>query len=60
MIIPHGKHEIVFRYEPKSAKTGVTVSIASNIALAIIIIISIIIQIITAFKRKNKIQNIEA
>ena len=60
MIIPQGKHEIVFSYEPKSAKTGATVSLASNIALAIIIIISIIIQIITAFKRKNKIQNIEA
>ena len=60
MIIPQGKHEIVFRYEPKSAKTGATVSIASNIALAIIIIISIIMQIITAFRHKNKTQNQEA
>ena len=60
MIIPQGKHEIVFRYEPKSAKTGATVSFASNIALAIIIIISIIMQIITAFRRKNKTQNQEA
>ncbi|MBO7572007.1 MAG: hypothetical protein J6T48_07635 [Bacteroidales bacterium] len=60
MIIPQGKHEIVFRYEPKSAKTGATISIASNIALAIIIIISIIMQIITAFRHKNKTQNQEA
>ena len=57
MIIPQGKHEIVFSYEPKSAKTGATVSIASNIVLAIIIIISIIMQIITVFKSKNKTQN---
>lgn len=60
MIIPQGKHEIIFRYEPKSAKTGATVSFASNITLAIIIIISIITQIITAIKRKNKTQNQEA
>ena len=60
MIIPQGKHEIVFRYEPKSAKIGATVTLASNIILAIIIIISIIMQIITAFKRKNNIQNEEA
>ena len=60
MIIPQGKHEIVFRYEPKSAKIGTTVSIASNIALAIIIIISIIMQTITAIRRKNKTQNQEA
>lgn len=60
MIIPQGKHEIVFRYEPKSAKTGATISIASNIALTIIIIISIIMQIITALRHKNKTQNQEA
>lgn len=60
MIIPQGKHEILFRYEPKSTKTGSTVSIASNIALATIIIISIIMQIIAAFRRKNKTQNQEA
>ncbi|MBO7133945.1 MAG: YfhO family protein [Bacteroidales bacterium] len=57
MIIPQGKHEIEFRYEPQSAKTGATVSIASNIVLAIIIIISIILQVITSYRRKHNIQN---
>lgn len=48
--LPAGKHEIEFRFEPKSYSTGRTISILSNI----LVILSIIAAIFISVKRSNK------
>jgi Predicted membrane protein len=50
LALPAGKHEIEFRFEPKSYSTGRTISILSNI----LVILSIIAAIFISAKRSNK------
>jgi len=48
--LPQGKHDIEFRFEPKSYSTGRTISILSNI----LVILSIIAAIVMTVKRPVK------
>ena len=50
MQVPAGKHEIQFKLEPKSFATGRTITILSNILIALSIVIALIIY----FRSKNK------
>jgi uncharacterized membrane protein YfhO len=50
MQVPAGKHEIQFKLEPKSFTTGRTITIFSNILIAL----SIVIALIVYFRSKNK------
>lgn len=60
MIIPAGEHEIEFVFEPKTAKTGKIVSLATNISLISIIVILCATGFICRVIRKRKQQKTEA
>ena len=60
MIIPAGEHEIEFVFEPKTAKTGKIVSLATNISLISIIVILCASGFICRVIRKRKQQKTEA
>ena len=59
MIIPAGTHEIEFAFEPKTARTGRIVSLATNITLFSTIAILCAIGLITKILRKRKTQKTE-
>ena len=56
MIMPQGRHEIVFRFEPTSYKIGNTVSLGGSIVLYLLIAASVFYFI----KRKNRPINAES
>ncbi len=41
MVIPEGDHELVFRFEPESYKTGNTVSLAGSVIMILMIAASV-------------------
>ena len=53
MIIPQGEHEIVFCYEPKTAKIGGFISLASNISIFTLIAILCVTELIIRLRKKN-------
>jgi uncharacterized membrane protein YfhO len=49
MLVPAGKHEIVFEFKPQSYKTGNTVSMASSIIFIIFVAGAIFVE----FKKRK-------
>lgn len=53
MEIPAGKHTIEFKFEPKSYATGEAISLASSIALILLLLSAFGYEIFRYFKREN-------
>jgi uncharacterized membrane protein YfhO len=54
MIIPAGKHEIVFKFEPKVYSIGESISLISSLLLIILLIGGLYCEFMQTYKQKNK------
>jgi len=54
MIIPAGKHEIVFKFEPKVYSIGESISLISSLLLIILLIGGLYYEFMQTYKQKNK------